>query len=108
MTVHCLHIILLNGHGYMPFIRFKCTKDEFSIIKSLDTQSRLMLIKQGPVSVMIRLDLGNFKRALKIFSGTAGTTKFGEKLFSLVGDDPEVWTPYFFGDKPLPQTSKED
>lgn len=20
MTVHCLHIILLNGHGYMPFI----------------------------------------------------------------------------------------
>ena len=48
---------------------FKCTKDEFSIIKSLDTQSRLMLIKQGPVSVMIRLDLGNFKRALKIFPG---------------------------------------
>ena len=67
-----------------------------------------MLIKQGPVSVMIRLDLGNFKRALKIFSGTAGTTQFGEKLFSLVGDDPEVWIPYFFGDKPLPQTSKED
>ena len=87
---------------------FKCTKDEFSIIKSLDTQSRLMLIKQGPVSVMIRLDLGNFKRALKIFSGTAGTTKFGEKLFSLVGDDPEVWIPYFFGDKPLPTSEKEE
>ena len=87
---------------------FKCTKDEFSIIKSLDTQSRLMLIKQGPVSVMIRLDLGNFKRALKIFSGTAGTTKFGEKLFSLVGDDPEVWIPYFFGDKPLPTQPREE
>ena len=89
-------------------IRDRCTKDEFSIIKSLDTQSRLMLIKQGPVSVMIRLDLGNFKRALKIFSGTAGTTKFGEKLFSLVGDDPEVWIPYFFGDKPLPTQPREE
>lgn len=87
---------------------FKCTKDEFSIIKGLDTQSRLMLIKQGPVSVMIRLDLGNFKRALKIFSGTAGTTQFGEKLFSLVGDAPEVWIPYFFGDKPLPTSEKEE
>ena len=67
-----------------------------------------MLIKQGPVSVMIRLDLGNFKRALKIFSGTAGTTKFGEKLFSLVGDVPEVWIPYFFGDKPLPTQPREE
>lgn len=81
---------------------FKCTKDEFSIIKSLDTQSRLMLIKQGPVSVMIRLDLGRFKRALKILSGTAGTTQFGERLFGLVGDKPEEWIPYFFGDKELP------
>ena len=59
-----------------------------------------MLIKQGPVSVMIRLDLGNFKRALKIFPELPEPPS-SEKVISLVGDDPEVWIPYFFGDKPL-------
>ncbi|ANU66066.1 VirB4 family type IV secretion/conjugal transfer ATPase [Turicimonas muris] len=82
---------------------FKTTKDEFSIIKKMDTQSRLAVIKQGPVSVLVRLDLGPFKKALKILSGNAGSVQFAEKLFNLVGEEPNEWIPYFLGEKSLPQ-----
>lgn len=87
---------------------FKTTKDEFNLIKTLDRQSRMMLVKQGSVSVLLRHDLGNFKKALKILSGSAGTTAFGEKLFELVGSEPNTWIPYFFGEKPLPVQPREE
>lgn len=87
---------------------FKTTKDEFNLIKSLDRQSRMMLVKQGSVSVLLRHDLGNFRKALKVLSGSAGTTAFGEKLFELVGTEPNTWIPYFFGEKTLPAQPKEE
>lgn len=86
---------------------FKTTKDEFEFIRRLDTQSRTFLVKQGAVSVLVRLDLGKFRKALKILSGAAETTQFGEKLFEVVGTEPNTWIPYFFGEKALPPKKEE-
>lgn len=87
---------------------FKTTKDEFNSIKKLDLQSRTMLVKQGQVSVFIRHDLGNFKKALKILSGQAGTTAYGEKLFKTLGTDPNIWIPVFLGEKELLPPDREE
>ena len=53
--------------------------------------------------MLVRLDLGPFKKALKILSGNAGSVQFAEKLFNLVGEEPNDWIPYFLGEKELPQ-----
>lgn len=87
---------------------FKTTRDEFNLIKKMDLQSRMMLVKQGQVSVLIRHDLGGFKKALKILSGQAGTTAYGEKLFRTLGTDPNVWIPVFLGEKELPTQKEEE
>lgn len=80
---------------------FKLTPTEFQIIKSLAEDSRMMLIKQGTGSVVCRLDLSPFKGALRIFSGSTESSALLDSYRRVLGNDPDVWLPYFLGVKRL-------
>ena len=83
---------------------FKVTENEFNIIRNLEKDSRLMLVKQGQHSVLCRLDLGPFPNALKVLSGSTDSVNYLDKLRAVVGNNPRDWMPYFLGEKLLKQT----
>lgn len=76
---------------------FKVTPQEFEIISSLAEDSRMMLIKQGHVSVIAKLDLSSFKNELKVLSGSTDNILWVQDLIELYGSSPSKWLPHFFG-----------
>ena len=80
---------------------FKVTQKEFDTIRSMRKDSRLFLVKQGQESVLCRLDLGSFPKALKVLSGSTDNILFAEKLRTIVGNDPKDWLPFFLGETSL-------
>ncbi|MCF3642945.1 VirB4 family type IV secretion/conjugal transfer ATPase [Rhizobium sp. TRM95111] len=83
---------------------FKVTVEEFDIIRNMDEESRLFLVKQGRQSMLCRLDLGpfgpkenrqNFDDELAILSGSTDNNELLDLVIAEVGDDPSQWLPVF-------------
>lgn len=80
---------------------FKCTDAEFEIIKNLDDESRMFLVKQGNSSALVKLDLGGFSDELAILSGSTDNIELLENIMAEVGEDPADWLPEFHRQRKL-------
>ena len=75
---------------------FKVTPQEFEIIKSLEENSRMFLVKQGSRSSICKMDLKDMRDVLQIISGSKDNIAIMEDVIEEIqNDDPEVWSPIF-------------
>lgn len=72
---------------------FKVTEQEYRIIRSLGEDSRLLLVKQGHSSAVLRYDLSSMPDMLNILSGSLDNVELLDAIRAEVGDDPEEWSP---------------
>ncbi|NVM77466.1 type IV secretion system protein VirB4 [Duganella sp. SG902] len=72
---------------------FKLTEQEFDLVRNMGENSRLFLLKQNHVSVVLRYDLGHMPEVLNILSGTLENVQLLDAARAEVGDDPEDWEP---------------
>lgn len=80
---------------------FKVTDAEFEIIKNLNEESRMFLVKQGNSSALVKLDLGAFSDELAILSGSTDNIELLEKVMAEVGENPNDWLPEFHRQRKL-------
>jgi type IV secretion system protein VirB4 len=72
---------------------FKLSEQEYRIIRSLGEDSRLLLVKQGHNSAILKYDLSSMPEMLNILSGSLDNVELLDAIRTEVGDDPEVWAP---------------
>lgn len=72
---------------------FKLTEREFSTLRRFTEDSRLMLVKQGLSSAVVRLDLGAFPDELIALSGSVDNAYLLDEIRARVGDRYEDWWP---------------
>lgn len=81
---------------FEEYKKFNITEREFNLIKvELEPGSRSFLIKQGHVSVVVKLDLKGFDFELDVISGRARNVALMKKVVAKYGSDPAVWLPKF-------------
>ncbi len=81
---------------YQDYVEgFKLTETEFELIKGLEENSRMFLIKQGNRVCVAMLDLNGFDDELKILSGTTANVEKLDGLRARLGDDPANWMASF-------------
>lgn len=85
---------------------FDLTPDEFKKVKEFKQHERKFIVRQEGRSAVCKLDLSNFPKELEVLSSGPDKTAFVENLIELVGDKPEAWLPYLWGEKSL-QGDKE-
>lgn len=83
--------------SYADYVgKFKLSKKEYEIIKSLDKRSRFFLLKHGQNSVIARADLSEgFEDEIAILSGRTQNLKILDRIREKYGDDPNIWLPIF-------------
>lgn len=74
---------------------FKVSEAEFEIIKNLDVDSRMFLVKQGLQSALVKLDLAGMGEELAILSGSTDDIELADSIRQEVGDNPSDWMPVF-------------
>ena len=74
---------------------FKLTEAEFNIVRNLGESSRMFLVKQGHRSAIGKLDLAGLGDVLDVLSGTTDNVELLDSIRVQVGDDPDVWLPFF-------------
>lgn len=75
---------------------FSLTEREFRLVKEeLEPGARTFLIKQGHVSVVVKLDLKGFDFELDVISGRARNVQLMKRLIAEYGDEPADWLPRF-------------
>ncbi|MDF1654359.1 MAG: VirB4 family type IV secretion/conjugal transfer ATPase [Coxiellaceae bacterium] len=100
------HIILDNCATHLYFANpqakaedyingFNLTQSEFIAIKSNESQSRLMLYKQGHESSLITLNLSGLGELLPILSATQTSINRLDEIRRVVGNRPDEWLPLF-------------
>jgi len=72
---------------------FGVTDAEFNIIKNIDESSRLLLVKQGHRSAILKFDLGGLDEILNVVSGSVDNVELLDGIRAEVGDDPDIWLP---------------
>lgn len=72
---------------------FKLTPQEFEVIRALGEDSRMMLIKQGDRSEVVKLDLSAFQDELVVLSGSTDNVALMDEAMAEVGVDPAHWLP---------------
>ncbi|WP_414125403.1 VirB4 family type IV secretion/conjugal transfer ATPase [Burkholderia territorii] len=81
---------------YDDYVRgFKLTEAEFNIVRNLDENSRLFLVKQGHRSAIGRLDLAGLGEVLDVLSGTTDNVELLDAIRAEHGDVPNDWLPVF-------------
>ena len=83
---------------------FKVTPEEFSIISTLRTDSRAMLVKQNGMSSLAILNLANFEDELNVLSSTTENIEIMHAVIAAMSDalgpeegsDPSAWLPVFY------------
>lgn len=77
------------------------TETEFETLKNWDTDSRLMLIKQGATnplgsnSAIVRLDLGHMLPLVDVMSGNPDRAQLLSEIRTQTGDHPDQWLDHF-------------
>lgn len=75
---------------------FKVTPQEFEIIKALEENSRMFLVKQGSRSSICKMDLKDMRDVLQIISGSKDNIAIMEDVMEEINsEDPELWSPIF-------------
>ncbi|WP_373987800.1 VirB4 family type IV secretion/conjugal transfer ATPase [Duganella sp. BuS-21] len=72
---------------------FKLSEQEFTLIRNMNENSRLMLVKQGHQSAILKYDLGGMPDMLNILSGSLDNVMLLDDIREQFGDDPEIWEP---------------
>jgi type IV secretion system protein VirB4 len=72
---------------------FGLTAHEFEFVRSLPSDSRCFLVRQGNRSAVVRLDLSGMPELVAMLSGRESTVRRLDELRALVGDDPASWYP---------------
>ena len=80
-----------EGGGYHRFLSQK----EFQKLKKFDLQSRLMLIKQGAQSAVVKLDLEGMGDDIAVFAMAAEDFEIFEAAKSQAGNHPDQWVPLY-------------
>jgi type IV secretion system protein VirB4 len=76
--------------------KFKLTKKEYQIIKTLDIESRYFLLKQDKKSVVVRLHLTDeFKDEIIVLSHRHKRKKLLEQTLEKNGNNPSDWLPLY-------------
>ncbi len=80
----------------------KVSDKEYRIIKTLEDDSRMFLIKKGSENdsrgntVIAKLDLSSLDRgSMKVLSGSADNIAILDSIIAEVGDNPKDWLPIF-------------
>lgn len=97
------HIFLANDKAKSEqYIgEFDLTSDEYEKVKTFGQHERKFIVRQEGRSVVCTLDLSNFPKELEVLSSGPDKTAFVENLIEIVGDKPEDWLPYLWGEKNL-------
>ena len=81
---------------------FKVSEKEYSIIRNLEDDSRMFLVKKGSENdsrgntVVAKLDLSALDRgSMKVLSGSADNVAIIDTIVEEVGDNPQDWLPIF-------------
>jgi type IV secretion/conjugal transfer VirB4 family ATPase len=74
---------------------FGLSQTEFDILRELDPDSRMFLIKQGHRSALATLNLRGFDDELTVISGSADNIELLHEVMAEVGEEPAVWWPVF-------------
>ena len=72
---------------------FGLTQHEYDLIRSIPETARAFLVKHGPDSVVVRLNLASEPDLLTVLSGRERTVRLLDELRAEVGDDPAAWLP---------------
>jgi type IV secretion system protein VirB4 len=72
---------------------FKLSEQEFNLIRNMNENSRLLLVKQNHQSAILRYDLSDMPDILNIFSGSLDNVLLLDQIRAEVGDDPDDWEP---------------
>ena len=63
------------------------------MIKNLPEESRMLLVKQGQRSAIVKLDLSDLQEQLIVLSGSTDNVQLLDDIRAQVGDDPKIWMP---------------
>jgi len=74
----------------------KLSVPEYELVRSLPEDSRQFLVKQGPSSVLAKLDLSALPGALAVLSGTSDRAKLAAELAQENGEDAAKWLPRYW------------
>lgn len=74
---------------------FKVTDAEFEMIRAMEEDCRMFMVKQGHRSTFAKLDLGHLGDHLAILSGSTDNIELLDDILGDVGEDPSVWVPIF-------------
>ncbi|MYN24798.1 VirB4 family type IV secretion/conjugal transfer ATPase [Duganella levis] len=72
---------------------FKLSEQEFNLIRNMNENSRLLLVKQNHQSAILKYDLSDMPDILNIFSGSLDNVLLLDEIRAKVGDAPEAWEP---------------
>lgn len=75
---------------------FKCSHAEFELIRNMNEESRMFLVKQGHTSMVGKLDLSDgFGDELAVLSGSLDNNELLDEVIAEVGENPDDWLPIF-------------
>jgi len=74
---------------------FNVSDAEFQVIKNLQDEDHMFLVKQDGQSVIAWLDLEGFDDELAVLSGSAESNALLDELLNEMDDDPALWLPEF-------------
>ena len=80
-----------DHHDYVD--GFKVSEAEFNIIRNLGENSRMILIKQGQRSAIVKFDLSGLNELINLVSGSEDNLRLLDEIRSEFGDDSKVWRP---------------
>ncbi|MGI8931205.1 MAG: VirB4 family type IV secretion/conjugal transfer ATPase [Sphingomicrobium sp.] len=72
---------------------FGLTSHEYELVRSIPETARAFLVKHGPDSVVVRLNLASEPDLLTVLSGRERTVRLLDSIREVVGDAPDAWLP---------------
>ena len=78
--------------------RFSLTAKEFEFVRRTAKETRTFLVKHNSRnSIVAKLDLSAMPDLIKVLSSNEANSKECARLRGSLGDEPEMWLPYFCG-----------
>ncbi|MBA2635550.1 MAG: VirB4 family type IV secretion/conjugal transfer ATPase [Sphingomonas sp.] len=72
---------------------FGLTQHEYELVRTIPETARAFLVKHGPDSVVVRLNLATEPDLLTVLSGRERTVRLLDVIRGEVGDSPDAWLP---------------
>ncbi len=72
---------------------FGLTRHEYELVRTIPETARAFLVKHGPDSVVVRLNLATEPDLLTVLSGRERTVRLLDDIRNEVGNSPDAWLP---------------